>query len=161
MTRGERIRAEEAIMGAPQVQRLEHWTLVTNDVAKSKRFYTEVLGAREPDRQGGPVSVNFADTLIDLFPAGEGRTPSPGGGGQHHAYIIKLEDYDPWVEHFQAHSVPIRRTTHGMHRISIYFDDPDGYHFEFTVPFESDEVGRPEIEKRGLLAEAEKRMRRG
>ena len=79
--------------------------------------------------------------------------------GQHHAYIIRLEDYDPWVEHLQRHSVPIRRTTHGLHRISIYLDDPDGYHIEFTVPFASDEAGRPEIEKRGLLEEALRRRR--
>ena len=148
-------------MSAPSVERLEHWTLVASDVERTKRFYTQVLGAVEPERPGGPVSVNLAGTIIDFFPAGEGRAPSPGGGGQHHAYIIKLEEYDPWVEHFKAHSVKMRLTTHGMHRISIYFDDPDGYHFEFTVPFESDEAGRPEIEKRGLLAEAQRRMRPG
>ena len=142
---------------APPVQRLEHWTLVTNDVEKSKRFYMEVLGAKEPDRPGGPTSVNLAGTLIDLFPASEGRQPSPGSGGQHHAYIIRLEDYDPWVEHFQAHNVPARRTTHGLGRISIYVDDPDGYHIEFTVPFENQEIGRREIEKRGLMGETERR----
>jgi hypothetical protein len=32
-------------------------------------------------------------------------------------------------------------------------DDPDGYHIEFTVPFENAEIGRREIEKRGLLSE--------
>ena len=87
--------------GAPPVQRLEHWTLVASDVERSKRFYTEVLGAQEPERAGGPTSVNLAGTIIDLFPAGEDRQPSPGSGGQHHAYIINLEDYDPWVEHLR------------------------------------------------------------
>ena len=140
--------------GAPPVQRLEHWTLVASDVERSKRFYTEVLGAQEPERTGGPTSVNLAGTIIDLFPAGEDRQPSPGSGGQHHAYIINLEDYDPWVEHFKAHSVPARLTTHGLGRISIYIDDPDGYHIEFTVPFPDQETGRREIEKRGLMAEA-------
>jgi len=146
---------------APPVQRLEHWTLVASDVERSKRFYTEILGAKEPERSGGPTSVNLAGTVIDLFPASEQQQPSPGSLGQHHAYIIRLEDYDPWVEHFQAHSVPIRRSTHGMHRISIYLDDPDGYHIEFTVPLENDDVGRQEIEKRGLLEEALRRGRAG
>jgi catechol-2,3-dioxygenase len=122
-------------------------------VEQTKRFYMDVLGAQQPERDGGPVCVTFAGTLIDFFPTNERQQPSPGGGGQHHAYIIKLEDYDPWVEQFKRHNVPVRLTTHGLHRISIYFDDPDGYHFELTVPFESDEQGRPEIEKRGLLAE--------
>jgi catechol 2,3-dioxygenase-like lactoylglutathione lyase family enzyme len=139
--------------GTPPVQRLEHWTLVTNDVERSKRFYTEILGAAEPQRTGGPTSVNLAGTIIDLFPAHDDWQPSPGSGGQHHAYIIRLEDYDPWVEHFQAKDVPIHRTTHGMGRMSIYVDDPDGYHIEFTVPFENAEIGKREIEKRGLLSE--------
>ena len=137
-------------MGAPLVQRLEHWTLVASDVERTKRFYTEVLGARLPERQGGPVSVDLAGTIIDFFPAGGDRQPSPGSGGQHHAYIIRLEDYDPWVEHLRARDVPVRLTTHGLGRMSIYVDDPDGYHIEFTVPFDDLEQGRREIEKRGL-----------
>jgi catechol-2,3-dioxygenase len=102
---------------------------------------------------GGPTSVNLAGPIIDLFPANENWQPSPGSGGQHHSYIIRLEDYDPWVEHFQSHDVPIRCTTHGLGRMSIYVDDPDGYHIEFTVPFENTDIGRREIEKRGLMSE--------
>ena len=135
---------------APPVQRLEHWTLVTADLDRSFKFYTDVLGARVPDRQGGPTSVNFAGTIIDLFPARADWQPSPGSGGQHHAYVINLDDYDPWVEQLRKHDVPIQMRTHGLHRMSIYLDDPDGYHLELTVIFDSDEAGRPEIEKRGL-----------
>jgi catechol-2,3-dioxygenase len=137
-------------MSAPHIERLEHWTLVASDVERSKRFYLDVLGAKPPARAGGPTSVNLAGTVIDLFPAGGDRQPSPGSGGQHHAYIIRLEDYDPWVEHLRQHEVPVRLTTHGLGRMSIYVDDPDGYHIELTVPFDDPEVGRREIEKRGL-----------
>ena len=136
--------------GAPSIQRLEHWTLVSSDVARSRAFYIDVLGAEPPQRVGGPVSVNLAGTIIDIFPANERQQPSPGGGGQHHAYIIRLDDYDPWVEHLQRHEVQTRLTTHGLGRMSIYVDDPDGYHIELTVPFEDPEQGRREIEKRGL-----------
>ena len=135
---------------APPIQRLEHWTLVSGDVERSRQFYTDVLGAKLPERVGGPVSVNLAGTIIDIFPANEGQQPSPGGGGQHHAYIIRLEDYDSWVEHFKAQAVKARLTTHGLGRMSIYVDDPDGYHIELTVPFDDREQGRQEIEKRGL-----------
>jgi catechol-2,3-dioxygenase len=136
--------------GAPPIQRLEHWTLVASDVERSRRFYIDVLGASPPPRVGGPVSVSLAGTIIDIFPANDRQQPSPGGGGQHHAYIIRLEDYDPWVEHFEETGVHTRLTTHGLGRMSIYVDDPDGYHIELTVPFEDHEQGRREIEKRGL-----------
>jgi catechol 2,3-dioxygenase-like lactoylglutathione lyase family enzyme len=135
---------------APPIQRLEHWTLVSTDIEMTKRFYIEVLGATEPERTGGPVSMNLAGTLIDFFPASKEWTPAPGSGGQHHAYIIALEDYDPWVEHLKAKGVPTRLTTHGLGRMSIYVDDPDGYHIELTVPFSDPETGRREIEKRGI-----------
>ena len=85
-------------MGAPSIDRLEHWTLVSTDIERTKRFYVDVLGAALPERQGGPTSVNLAGTVIDFFPAGEAAKPQPGSGFQHHAYIIPLENYDAWVE---------------------------------------------------------------
>ncbi|MBV9327355.1 MAG: VOC family protein [Chloroflexi bacterium] len=136
---------------APSIQRLDHWTLVTSDVDRTRNFYSEVLGAKVPKRSGGPASVNLAGTVIDFFPASADQPPSPGGWGQHHAYIIDLQDYDGWVEHFSQKGVAYHRTTHGLHRMSIYVDDPDGYHIELTVPFEDEQTGRREIEKRGLL----------
>ena len=57
------------------------------------------------------------------------------------------------TEHFRGKSVPIRMTTHGWRRMSIYVDDPDGYHLELTALFDSEEVGRREIEKRGLTVQ--------
>ena len=137
-------------MGAPSIERLEHWTLVSTDIEKTKHFYVDVLGAKLPERQGGPTSVNLAGTIIDFFPANPGAAPQPGSGFQHHAYIIPLEAYDAWVQHFESHNVPARKTTHGLGRMSLYVDDPDGYHIELTVPFSDFETGRREIEKRGI-----------
>ncbi|MFN0070153.1 MAG: VOC family protein [Chloroflexota bacterium] len=136
---------------APPVQRFEHWTLVSPDVERSRDFYTEVLGATVPKRNGGPTSVVLANTIIDIFPDRGRPQPAPGGPGYHHAYLISLDDFDPWVEHLRQHHVTVEMRTHGLHRMSIYLNDPDGNQIEFTVPFEDDELGRREIEKRGLL----------
>jgi catechol-2,3-dioxygenase len=138
---------------APPVQRLEHWTLVASDVERSKQWYMEVMGAQALERDG-PTCVDLAGTLIDLFPTYGDRTPQPGSGGQHHAYIIRLDDFDAWEEHLKAVGQQYRRTTHGMGRMSLYVDDPDGYHIELTVPFNDRDTGRREIEKRGLLQDA-------
>lgn len=131
------------------VDKLEHWTLVTRDVERSKRFYVDVLGATPIDREW-PPSVVLGGTTIDLFAATGEQQPAPGSLGQHHAYRIQLEDYDRWVEHLRAFGVPIFMASHGPRRMSIYVDDPDGYHIELTVAFEDEEEGRREIQKRGL-----------
>ena len=133
----------------PPVQRLDHWTLVTSDVERSKRFYTGVMGA-ELLTEGRPSSIKFAGLVIDLFQASDEQPePATGSRFQHHAYVINHEDFDPWVEHLRASQVPTRLTSHGPHRMSMYFDDPDGFHLELTVLFDDSEVGRREIEKRG------------
>jgi catechol 2,3-dioxygenase-like lactoylglutathione lyase family enzyme len=139
---------------APTVERIDHWTLVSSDIERAKRFYTEVLGAQPRDRGqagrgGGPPAVTLANTTIDFFEPDDDQQPSPGGEGQHHAYIIKYEDFDTWIERFRSFEVPLRFGNFGT-RMSMMFDDPDGYHFEFTVPLESREKARQELHQRGL-----------
>jgi catechol 2,3-dioxygenase-like lactoylglutathione lyase family enzyme len=128
---------------------LQHWTLVARDVATSKKFYTEVLGATEVDREW-PPSVILGDTMVDIFAAEGDQQPSPGTRGQHHAYDIKLEDFDRWVEHLKAKGIKHQLANHGLRRISIYVEDPDGYHLELTAGIATDEQGKQEIEKRGI-----------
>jgi len=141
---------------APTIERIDHWTLVSRDIERSKRFYTEVLGAQPRDRgqagRGGPEAVRLANTTIDFFEPNEHQQPSPGGEGQHHAYVIRYEDFDTWIERFRAFGVPLRFGNFGT-RMSMMFDDPDGYHFEFTVPMESREQAREELTRRGLAFE--------
>ena len=131
------------------VEKLEHWTLVTSDVARSKQFYADVLCATPVNREW-PPSVVLGNTTIDMFAANDDQQPEPGSLGQHHAYGVRFEDYDHWVEHIRAHGVEARLANHGSRRMSIYVDDPDGYHIELTVAFDDEEQGRREIEKRGI-----------
>jgi catechol 2,3-dioxygenase-like lactoylglutathione lyase family enzyme len=141
---------------APVVERIDHWTLVSSDIERTKRFYTEVLGAGSRERtggsagrNGGPVAVTLANTTIDFFSPNDHQAPSPGGEGQHHCYVIRGEDFDTWRERFASFGVPLRYGNFGT-RISLMFDDPDGYHFEFTVPMESREQAQAELRARGL-----------
>jgi len=136
---------------APPVERIDHWTLVSSDIDRTMRFFTEVLGA-EPRNRGrghGPIAVTLANTTIDFFEPGEMGESAPGGEGQHHAYIIKFEDFDTWIERFGSFDVPLRFGSFGG-RMSMMFDDPNGYHFEFTAPMESREKAREELTRRGL-----------
>ncbi len=107
-------------IAAPVVERIDHWTLVSTDIERTKRFYTEVLGAQSR---------------------------------QHHAYVIKHEDFDTWIERFGAFGVPLRFGQFGT-RMSLLFEDPDGYPFEFTVPMENRDEARDELRRRGLEFES-------
>jgi catechol 2,3-dioxygenase-like lactoylglutathione lyase family enzyme len=150
-------------MAAPPIQKLEHWTLISSDLARTRRWYAEVLGAAVVDDSNRPPCLELAGTLIDIFPSGgvtpaglSLEAPAPGSIGQHHAYVVELQDFDDWVAHLKAIGQKHRLTAHGLGRMSIYVDDPDGYHIELTVAFDDLEKGRHEIEKRGLLDAAMK-----
>jgi catechol 2,3-dioxygenase-like lactoylglutathione lyase family enzyme len=134
----------------PVIEGLEHWTYVSSDIERSRRFYVDVLGAKPVDRPGGgPPAVTLAGNTIDFFPAVDEYQPSPGSRGQHYAFRIRLADYDAWVGHLRAHGLEPLLATHGLQRLSIYVDDPDGYHLELTLGVDA-ETGRREIAKRGL-----------
>jgi catechol 2,3-dioxygenase-like lactoylglutathione lyase family enzyme len=142
---------------APVVERIDHWTLVASDVERTLHFYTDVLGAEATrpagaNRGGGPVSVKLANTIIDFFESSDHQAPSPGGFGQHHCYVVREADFDTWRQRFASVDVPLTYAIHGS-RMSLMFDDPDGYHFEFTVPFETREQAQQELRNRGLTVE--------
>ena len=128
-------------------ERLDHWTLVTSDLARTQQFYNEVLDA-EPRDRAFPAGVNFGGTTIDFFSESDEQHPSPGS--DHHAYAIALQDFDAWAEQLRKHGVSVSFANFGRTRMSMLFDDPDGYHFEFVVPMDSEEVAIREMEKRGI-----------
>lgn len=128
-------------------ERLDHWTLVTSDLARTQQFYTEVLGAEPLDRRF-PAGVNFGGTTIDFFLESDQHHPSPGS--DHHAYTISLQDFDAWAEQLRDRGVSVSFANFGRTRMSMLFDDPDGYHFELVVPMDSEEIATRELEKRGI-----------
>lgn len=134
----------------PAIEALDHWTYVSSDIEQARRFYVDVLGAKPIDRpMGGPPAVELAGNVIDFFPAVDEYAPSPGSRGQHYALRIRLEDYDSWTEHLRDKNVPFEMACHGPARMSIYLEDPDGYHLELTLGLDP-AIGRQEIEKRGI-----------
>jgi catechol 2,3-dioxygenase-like lactoylglutathione lyase family enzyme len=153
------LRDEVTPMPAPPVQKLVHFALVTGDIAQTQRWYADVLGAEIPEPEPGfPPRVLFAGTSIDLFPSGGTSPaglpfglPAPGGIGQHHAFVIALDDFDRWTQHLESMGQSYRCAAHGMRFMSIYLDDPEGYHIELTVPFDDEALGQQEIEERGLV----------
>lgn len=133
----------------PKVTELNHWTLVSTDVPRTVRYYVDALGATSLERDW-PTGVKLGNTVIDIFPATDDQQPQPGSLGQHHAYSIRLEDYDEWAEHLRTQGAPVRLACHGPRLMTLYTNDPDGYHIELVVEFEDAAEGQREIEKRGI-----------
>jgi catechol 2,3-dioxygenase-like lactoylglutathione lyase family enzyme len=134
---------------ALKVTELNHWTLVSTDIPRSVRFYVDTLGATQLDREF-PTGVELGNTTIDIFPAVGGEAPFPGTLGQHHTYGIRLEDCDQWADHLRAQGAPVKLACHGPRIMTMYTQDPDGYHIELVVEFETAAEGQREIEKRGI-----------
>jgi catechol 2,3-dioxygenase-like lactoylglutathione lyase family enzyme len=133
----------------PTITELNHWTLVSTDIPRTVRFYVDALGATPLDREF-PTAVRLANTVIDIFPAVDDQQPTPGPLGQHHAYSIRLEDYDAWAEHLRAHGAPVQLACHGPQLMTLYTRDPEGYHIELVVEFDDAAEGQREIDKRGI-----------
>ena len=126
-------------------ERLDHWTLVTSDLARTQQFYNEVLDAEPLDR-ASPAAVNFGGTTIDFVLESDQQHPSPGS--DHHAYAIALQDFDAWAEQLRKHGVSVSFANFGRTRRSMLFDVPDGYHVEVGGPMDSEEAAK----RRRILA---------
>jgi catechol 2,3-dioxygenase-like lactoylglutathione lyase family enzyme len=140
---------------APVIDRIHHWTLVSTDIERTMKFYTEVLGAKRIERReggpNGPTSVTLANCRIDFFRTNEEYQPMPGSEGQHHAYAIKYEDWDTWVERLQSFGLPIRFANVGTsNSMWMTIDDPDGYHIELRAIMDNHAQARGELVKRGV-----------
>jgi catechol 2,3-dioxygenase len=176
----ERLREEAANAGSThpmtytgsspvKVNKLGHFVYEVTDVERTVKFWTEVMGFVETDRNDhGMVFFRCgADHhAIGLKPMAKGKTPKRDmkGSLQVEHLAMEVDDVDVLVkakEYFKQNNIPIvfeGRKGAGCN-ISINFLDPDGY--EFEIYCEMDQVGedgklRPasQFKKRNPLEEA-------
>lgn len=141
------------------IAKIGHVALHVRDLARSARFYTDVLGFRVSDAYGSdmlPGGVVFLRCNTDhhgiaLFPAGA----EPGGGQHHVAFeVATLAEVVRARERLRAHGVPIDfegRRRAGC-QIAVEFRDPDGHSLE--IYWNIDQIGsdgraRPASEWKG------------
>jgi catechol 2,3-dioxygenase-like lactoylglutathione lyase family enzyme len=121
-----------------KITELDHIVLRVQDVERSLRFYTEVLGL-QPERveqwRAGEIrfpSVRLnADTIIDLFATSQHPIEKNGIRNQDHfCMVIEPTDMDALKSEFEEIGVEIqtgpgkRWGSHGD-GISLYIYDPD------------------------------------
>ena len=129
-----------------KIKRVGHLVLRVKDVARSRRFFEEVMGipvVAQNERGMVFFSTDVRDNhhMVAIMPAKEGAAmPTPDQVGMQHVSFelgtfAELQDA---YRRLKEKGVPLDHTTfHGVTK-SVYFYDPDGNRFEFycNVPAE-------------------------
>lgn len=111
------------------VTHIDHVSVVITDVARSRRFYNDVLGLREIPK---PKTFDFVALWYDL---GGGHTlhlllkDEPDTLSPRH-FCLRVTDARAARRHFADAGIPVRETTliHGADR--FFVSDPDGNRVE-------------------------------
>ena len=115
-----------------------HFSIPVSDVARSTRFYTEIVGCRHlATVAGGTMAfLDAAGTCLILV---ERESPinrsAEDHGGVHHSFAVAHEEYAAALDHLRAHGVEITfeedRQGGVINGPRAYFHDPDGTVLEF------------------------------
>ena len=131
---------EDGAAPPPPLLGTHHVALICSDYARSRHFYTELLGLPvraehfRAERQSWKLDLALPDgTALELFsfPAPPPRPSRPEACGLRHL-ALRVAALAPWVAHLQAHGVavePVRMDEFTGRRFT-FFADPDGLPLE-------------------------------
>ena len=128
--------------------RIHHAAIICSDYARSKRFYTEVLGLKmmaenyRQARDSWKLDLALPDGgQVELFSfKGAPARPSyPEAQGLRHL-AFAVNDVDAWQAHLASHGIAVEtiRTDEYTGQRFVFFADPDGLPLElYEVPAQS------------------------
>ncbi|WP_019832460.1 SMU1112c/YaeR family gloxylase I-like metalloprotein [Sphingomonas sp. PR090111-T3T-6A] len=118
---------------------IHHVAIIASDYARSKAFYTGVLGlpviaeAYRAERDSWKLDLKLGDAQIELFsfPDPPARVSRPEACGLRHL-ALSVADLDAAVAHLTAHGVACEavRVDEYTGRRFTFFADPDGLPLE-------------------------------
>jgi catechol 2,3-dioxygenase-like lactoylglutathione lyase family enzyme len=115
-------------MLVPTFVKIDHVSVLITDVARSRRFYKEVLGLREI---AGPRTFAFTVLWFDL---GDQHLhlllkPEPDGPSPRH-FALRVRDCSSARAYFREQGLPVQETTPIPHCDRFFIFDPDGNRIE-------------------------------
>jgi catechol 2,3-dioxygenase-like lactoylglutathione lyase family enzyme len=124
-------RTGERIM---KLERLDHFGIEVNELARAERFYTEVLGLTVVAHLGDQTLLQCGDQNLALFHVRRSsltkaerqkRISHPLGSG-HHAFRVSREDFDAAAERLAQAGVETAQPIDWGDHDCLYFLDLDG-----------------------------------
>jgi catechol 2,3-dioxygenase-like lactoylglutathione lyase family enzyme len=111
---------------------LDHVVLHVNDVERSKKFYTEILGMTAYREDNEQIFLRAGPQGIALFKK-RGDVPLTAGNDLNHlALNVATGTYETLKADLEAHGIAVSGRL-GQDRC-IYFRDPDGHRLQLMVP---------------------------
>jgi catechol 2,3-dioxygenase-like lactoylglutathione lyase family enzyme len=130
----------------PKIEGILETSLYVADLARSAKFYRDVLGfetlfenrrlvALDAGRQGVLLLFHNNADIPDVTDPG-GTIPGHGGAGRLHlAFAIAADALQAWRDKLAARSIALT-SEYKWRRggVSLYFNDPDGHVLELATP---------------------------
>jgi catechol 2,3-dioxygenase-like lactoylglutathione lyase family enzyme len=110
---------------------VDHVVLHVDDVERSKKFYTEILGLTVDREDEGQVFLHAGQQGVALFKK-PGYAPLTAGQDLNHlAFNVAAGTYESLKAELEQRGVPVSGRP-GQDRC-IYFRDPDGHRLQLMV----------------------------
>lgn len=113
---------------------IDHVVLYVSDVARSKRFYLDVLGMKVAHASPRHTFLRCGSQLIGLFEAPDKTKFEAGHDLNHLAFQVDSGTYEGITGSLKGQGITVTGRR-GDDRC-VYFDDPDGHRLQIVVPGE-------------------------
>jgi len=114
-----------------QATGVDHVVLHVDDVQRSKKFYTEILGMTPYREDHGQVFLHAGPQGVALFKKAGGAPLTAGNDLNHLALNVAAGTYETLKAELESHGVAVTGRP-GEDRC-IYFRDPDGHRLQLIV----------------------------